>query len=120
MAAGTPPASPLRARPPRRGLGRWLLVGALVGAVACASGAPQTVRGVVVAVEARSVARAEAFTLRADDGRELTFRVAPEVAWTPGHLREHAVLGEPIVVTFTREGEALVAVHLADASGAAH
>ncbi|HLI25707.1 MAG TPA: hypothetical protein VKZ60_01465 [Chloroflexota bacterium] len=102
--------------------GRWLLAGMLLGAAACTGGSPQTVRGVVVAVEARSLARAEAFTLRADDGRELTFRLGPEVdrAWTPGHLREHAALGEPVVVTFTREGDALVAVRLADAVGSAH
>lgn len=120
MAIRTPPALPSHARPSRRGLGGWLLASALVGALACTSGPLHTARGVVVAVEARSVARAEAFTLRADDGRALTFRVAPEVAWTPGHLREHAALGEPIVVTFKREGDALVAVRLADASGAAH
>ena len=115
-------ASAARRQPGQRpgvALQAWtgLLALALVGAV-CTSGGPQTVRGVVVAVEAHSIARADTLTLRADDGRDLQFRVAPEVDWTPGHLREHAALGDPVVVTFVREDDTLVAVRLADATGA--
>ena len=93
-----------------------LLCLALLATMACA-GEPREgrVQGVVVAVEARSVARADAFTLRGDDGRERVFRVDPRVDWTPGHLREHAALGEPVVVGWTRADGALVAVRVRDA-----
>jgi hypothetical protein len=69
---------------------------------------------VVVAVEARSVARADGLTLRAEGGQEYHFRVDPSVDWTPGHLREHMALGEPIVVEFTRPPDGLLATRIDD------
>src|SRR2546430_6638803 len=71
---------------------------ALVTGLACqGANGPKRVRGVVVAVEARSIARADGITLRADDGQEYQFRVDPSVDVTPGHLREHMALAEPVV-----------------------
>jgi hypothetical protein len=87
----------------------------LLAVVACQGPAlPERVRGVVVSVEAQSLARADSVTVRAADGREYRFRVHPAVSWTPGHLREHMALGEPIVVDFTREPDGLVAVRIDD------
>jgi hypothetical protein len=36
------------------------------------------------------------------------------VDWTPGHLREHMALGEPIVVEFTRQPDGLLATRIDD------
>ena len=81
--------------------------------MACETG-PERVRGTVLAVEARSIGRADAVTVRTDDGRELRFQVDPRVDWTPGHLREHAALGEPVIVEYTRAGDGLLAVRIDD------
>jgi len=91
-----------------------LILAALLGACQTQPG-PERVRGIVIAVQASSLARADAITIRTDDGRELTFRVDPGVDMTPGHLREHMTLGEPVVVEFTRspDGSAL-AVRIQD------
>jgi hypothetical protein len=88
---------------------------ALAAGLACQRpGGPERVQGVVVAVEARSIARADGLTLRAAGGQDYHFRVDPSVDWTPGHLREHMALGEPIVVEFTRQAEGLLATRIDD------
>ena len=71
-------------------------------------------RGVVVNVESSSIARASGLTVRGPDGREYRFRVDPSLDWTPGHLREHMALGEPVVVEYRREGDDLLAVRIED------
>jgi len=83
--------------------------------LACrASPPPDRVQGVVVNVEATSIARATGLTVRGADGREYHFRVDPSVDWTPGHLREHMALGQPVVVEYRREGDDLLAVRIDD------
>lgn len=83
----------------------------------CQSGAGaelQWVRGRVIDVQARSIAQVTSVTVRADDGRELTFRVDPSVEVTPGHLREHMTLGEPVVVRYRVEANGLLAIAIDD------
>jgi hypothetical protein len=77
-------------------------------------GGPERVRGLIIAIEARSIAQADAVTVRTDDGRELVFRVDPAVDVSPGHLREHMTLAEPVVVTYQMEGDGLLAVRIDD------
>jgi hypothetical protein len=91
-----------------------LILAVVLGACRGQAG-PERVRGIVIAVQASSLARADAITIRTDDGRELTLRVEPGVDMTPGHLREHMTLGEPVVVEYTRapDGSA-VAVRIED------
>jgi hypothetical protein len=99
---------------------RWLapLALALVLATAGCQARAQTeferVRGLVIAVEAQSIARAEVITVRADDGRELRFRLDAAVDVTPGHLREHMTLAEPVVVTYRPDGDGLLALRVDD------
>jgi hypothetical protein len=89
--------------------------GLLVATAACqGTGGPERVRGVVVAVDARSIARADGLTVRAEGGQEYHLRVDPSVDWTPGHLREHMALGEPIVVEFRRQADGLLATRIDD------
>ncbi len=91
-----------------------LLVAILLGACRAQPG-PERVRGNVIAVQASSLARADAITVRTEDGRELTFRVDPGGDMTPGHLREHMTLGQPVVVEYTRTPDGdLVAVRIED------
>ena len=77
-------------------------------------GEPQTVRGVLVDVAARSLTELRSFEVRTDDGRRLSFRVEGDVGMTPGHLREHMLLAEPVTVTYRESADELVALHLED------
>ena len=77
-------------------------------------GEPQTVRGVLVDVAARSLTELRSFEVRTDDGRRLSFRVEGDVGMTPGHLREHMLLAEPVTVTYRESADGLVALHLED------
>ncbi len=76
---------------------------------------PQQVRGLVVNVQARSIAETEAITLRTEDGRELILRVDRAVEMTPGHLREHMALGQPVLVTYQQTPDGLLATRIDDA-----
>src|SRR5579864_1801829 len=91
---------------------------------ACASSAPatQTVRGVLLDVEAPSIQKVDSFTLRTDDGQELHFTTAPNFnqgvahLMTPGHMRQHMALGDPVEVTYRDDSGTLVALEAADVS----
>jgi hypothetical protein len=75
--------------------------------------------GLVTAVEGTGPANVERFSLRADDGRQLTFEIRPgqldPTAFPPAHLREHLASGQKVRVTYVAERGALVATDLADA-----
>ena len=96
------------------------MLAALV-AVGCTAPTEQ-VRGLVVDVVGETPADVTRFSLRDGAGRVLTFEVGRlEVggdAFPAAHLREHLTSGEPVEVTFRREGGQLVAVRLRDAPGA--
>lgn len=110
-------------RPARRQAGFLAaVVVALLALGGCASEpAERTVRGILLEVRAASLQRLDGFTLRTNDGRELTFRYAGKSEGaeaghpvSPGHLRQHMALAEPVLVTYREEGGELVAIRLAD------
>jgi hypothetical protein len=89
--------------------------------VACAP-APQTqtARGVLVDVQSPSLQRVDSFVVRTDDGRELEFTPAPDFntglqhAMSPGHMRQHMALADPVTVTFRQENGKLIALSATD------
>jgi hypothetical protein len=78
---------------------------------------------VLVDVQARGLQQLDSFTVRTDDGQELTFAPAPTFnqgeshTMTPGHMRQHMALADPVVVTYREENGRLVALSAADATG---
>ena len=77
-------------------------------------------RGVLVDVQSRGLQQLDSFSIRTDDGRELTFVPAPSFnqgeahAMTPGHMRQHMALADPVTVTYREEGGRLVALSATD------
>ena len=69
-----------------------------------------------------SIQKIDSFNLRADDGRELRFVPAADFnrdtthAMTPGHMRQHMALADPVLVTYRDENGTLVALSAVDAS----
>ncbi len=89
--------------------------------VACTAPAPtKTAHGVLITVDSPSIQRVERFTLRTDDGQELTFSIANDFnagishAMTPGHMRQHMALAEAVTVTYREENGELVALKATD------
>lgn len=82
----------------------------------------QTARGVLLDVVSPNIQQVERFTLRTDDGKELVFATAPDFdksashAMTPGHMRQHMALADPVVVTYRDENGTLVALSATDAT----
>ena len=79
-----------------------------------------TVRGVLLDVESPGIQKVDSFTLRSDDGQELQFSTAPDFnqgvahLMTPGHMRQHMALADPVTVTYRAEGGRLVALTATD------
>ena len=82
----------------------------------------QTVRGVLLDVVSPNIQKVDSFTLRADDGQELHFTTAPNFnqgeshLMTPGHMRQHMALADPVEVTYRDDNGTLVALTAADVS----
>ena len=81
----------------------------------------RSVRGVIVQVDGASIVFAERVTLRGDDGVTQSFLVDPEVATnrdepqSASHLRQHMVLGDPVIVRFHVTDDGPVALRIVDA-----
>ena len=80
----------------------------------------QTARGVLLDVVSPSIQQVDRFTLRTDDGQLLNFVAAPDFnanaqhAMTPGHMRQHMALADPVVVTYRQENGKLIALSATD------
>jgi hypothetical protein len=97
------------------------LVLALVLVSGCGRGGDTTpasgglVRGLVVAVEERTIIELKSLKIRDEEGKIWTFTSrAGSVGFTPSHLREHQLFGRPVVVTYVADGNTLVAVEITD------
>ena len=82
----------------------------------------QTARGVLLDVVSPGIQQVDRFTLRTDDGQVLSFVAAPDFnanaqhAMTPGHMRQHMALADPVNVTFRDDNGTLIALSATDAS----
>jgi hypothetical protein len=98
-----------------------LLVGCSVPAVTGQS-ETHTARGILLEVVSPSLQQVDRFTLRSDDGQEMTFVTATNFnagaghAMTPGHMRQHMALAEAVLVTYRLDSDTLVALSATDAS----
>jgi hypothetical protein len=99
---------------------------ALALALACAAPpvAPQTqtARGILLDVVSPGIQQVVSFTLRTDAGEEMKFVAAPDFnagaahLMTPGHMRQHMALADPVTVTYRAENGQLVALSATDAA----
>jgi hypothetical protein len=77
---------------------------------------------VLLDVESPSIQKVDSFTIRTDDGQELHFVTAPDFnqgsthVMTPGHMRQHMALADPVEVTYRSDKGTLVALTAADVS----
>ena len=80
------------------------------------SGQPrEQVRGHVVDVVVRNFTEVESLRIRDEAGKIWDFKGAEGfIGFTPSHVKEHQIQGLSVLVSYVREGDSLVAVHLAD------
>jgi hypothetical protein len=77
---------------------------------------------VLLDVESPSIQKVDSFTLRTNDGQEFHFLAAPDFnkgvahLMTPGHLRQHMALADPVEVTYREDNGKLVALSAVDVS----
>jgi hypothetical protein len=80
----------------------------------------QTARGVLLDVVSPGIQQVDSFTLRTDAGDEMLFTTAPDFnagathVMTPGHMRQHMALADPVIVTYRQENGKLVALSATD------
>src|SRR5207248_10406197 len=100
------------------------LLGVLVLLIGCSTPAAPSetgvVRGVLLDVEAPTIQQVDSFTLRTDQGQELHFVTAANFnqgvshLMTPGHMRQHMALADPVEVTYRDDNGTLVALSAVD------
>ena len=97
-----------------------MLAAVVLGACSAPAAPTKTVHGVLLEVESPSIQRVERFTLRTDDGQEMTFSAAFDFnsgtshAMTPGHMRQHMALADPVTITYREDGSNLIALNATD------
>ena len=93
----------------------WLpiLALSLAGAAACDTG-EMRIRGMVLEVVARNITEVETLRLLGEDDREYHFTSEGFVGFSPSHLREHQLFGQPVIVSYVQKGGQLVAVAITD------
>jgi hypothetical protein len=68
------------------------------------------------------IQQVDRFTLRTDDGQLLSFVAAPDFnagathVMTPGHMRQHMALADPVIITYRDDNGTLVALSATDAN----
>jgi hypothetical protein len=90
--------------------------------IACSPSAPpaSTLRGVLLQVVAPSLTQVDSFSVRDDSGQVWDFRAAADFnagathVMTPGHMRQHMALGDPVTITYRAEGATLIALSATD------
>ena len=93
-----------------------------MSAIACSPSAPHasTLRGVLLQVAAPSLTQVDSFSVRDDAGQVWDFRAAADFnagvthVMTPGHMRQHMALGDPVTITYRAEGATLIALSATD------
>ena len=101
-----------------------IAVALAISSAACGSGengvigGPETtsVHGLLQEVEARSLLEIGSLTVRDDDGRDWVIEGGgTEISgFSPSHVREHMVLGQPVTVFLHREDGVLVLEDITD------
>ncbi len=90
-------------------------VGILLIAVACGGSGEKSVTGMVLEAVERDLVEIELLRVRDADGRVFEFTTEGTVGINAAHLRQHQVLGERVVVTYTEENGSLIATDVSDA-----
>jgi hypothetical protein len=95
----------------------------LVGCSApSATAQTHSARGILLEVVSPGIQKVDSFDLRTDDGQTLHFVAAPNFnegvahIMSPGHMRQHMALADPVQVTYREEGGQLVALSATDVS----
>ena len=86
--------------------------------VSSTQGPASPVAGVITAVDSAGLNAVHGFTLRTNGEKVLHFKLGvldDPTAFPPGHLAEHQLTGNPVLVFFKPEGTELVVYHLEDA-----
>ena len=83
-------------------------------AAACGGDSEKTVTGLIVEAVERDLVEIELLRVRDDDGKVWTFSTEGPVGINAAHLRQHQVLGEKVVVTYSAYRGDLIATGVRD------
>ena len=86
----------------------------LLFAAACGGDSEKTVTGLIVEAVERDLVEIELLRVRDDDGKVWTFSTEGPVGINAAHLRQHQVLGEKVVVTYSAYRGDLIATGVRD------
>ena len=68
----------------------------------------------MVGVQSASLTEVQSLVVRDDDGVLWVFRTQGPIGFTPSHLKEHQVFGQPVTVLYRETDEGLLAMEVTD------
>ena len=86
----------------------------LLLAAACGGANEKPVTGLIVEAVGRDLVEVELLRVRDDEGKVWTFSTEGPVAVNAAHLRQHQVLGEKVIVTYSVYRDDLIATDVRD------
>ena len=86
----------------------------LLIAATCGGDSEKTVTGLIVEAVERDLVEVELLRVRDDDGKVWTFSTEGPVGINAAHLRQHQILGEKVVVTYSVYRGDLIATGVRD------
>ena len=103
----------------------WVLIVVLIAVVviqSCGGGISvgdssiggSTVRGLVVGLESKSLTNLYSITLMDQSNREWYFIARGYQGFSPSHLKQHMLLGDPVLVVFHEDGNDLIVDDIED------
>jgi hypothetical protein len=75
---------------------------------------PTVLTGLLVDVQAASFLLVASLTLRTDAGDLIPMIAEGDIGMTPGHLREHMALAQPVRVTVRYDDDLVIATRIED------
>lgn len=96
---------------------RWAIISfsvVLVLLIACSENKVETAHGQITHVKPRSFSEIESFSLRDTTGKLLVFNTNGDVGFTPSHMRDHGLTGQPVKVYYRMHDGQLFAERVTD------
>jgi len=72
------------------------------------------IRGRVISVVAKSISDVQTFKVQSPTGEIYSFQVNGFIGFTPSHIKEHQVTGDPVTVTYISGNNVLIATKITD------
>lgn len=74
----------------------------------------EAIQGRVISVVAENISEVRSFEVQLQSGEIYSFKTDGFIGFTPSHIKEHQITGEPVIVTYIERNGAFIASKITD------